>query len=210
MNAAEFCPVISIQAWQSQTDTSVSGQGTTCAYPLPSVTVGILLEHPKLRLLMGKGLAADTSKITALKTLELRDNRSVIRTAYEVLNLHDQEGKDSHTEHCEFLVALCRVEGISASSASEVTSWKGQDGVDTSTLFFCEEDCSQTDWDQHMLAVWLTPCPRDGRWQDEYSDGEFCCGLVMYTCVSRTLQDSETRSMPPYIRFYSGERMSVT
>lgn len=94
---------------------------------------------------MGKGFAADTSKITALKTLELRDNRSVIQTAYEVLNLHDQERKDSHTEHCEFLVALCRVEGISASSASGVTSWKGQDGVDTSTLCFFAEDCSQTD-----------------------------------------------------------------
>lgn len=78
MHAAEFCPVISIQAWQSQTDTFVSGQVTTCAYLLPSVTVGILLEHPKLRLLMRKGLVADTSKITALKTLELRDNRSVI------------------------------------------------------------------------------------------------------------------------------------
>lgn len=63
------------------------------------MTVGILLEHSKLRLLIGKGLAADTSKITTLKTVELRDNRSVIRTAYEVLNLHDQEGKDSRTEH---------------------------------------------------------------------------------------------------------------
>ena len=141
MNAAEFCPVINIQAWQSQTDTSVSGQITTCVYLLPSMTVGILLDHFKLRLLIGKGLAADTSKITTLKTLELRDNRSVIRTAYEALNLHDQEGKDSQTEHCEFLVALCRIEGISASNASGVSGWKGQDGVDTSTLCFCEEDC---------------------------------------------------------------------
>lgn len=59
-------------------------QSLTRSQPLPSVAVGMLLEHPELSVLTGKGLGTDTPKVKALKTLELRD-RPVILTAHESL-----------------------------------------------------------------------------------------------------------------------------